>query len=408
MKSISVIVTYYNSEDYIESCLTSLKKQRFQDFELILVNDGSTDNSKTIATQSIANWDIPIKEIDLQQNTGHAHARNIAMQEVDAPYFIFIDSDDYLASYALAFYMKKINQFDALISPIHSFTLDIPQYIDQDLVRVEYLDTKTKSNQFLRKNSACNIVFKTAIARGHNLQFNEGLDVFIDWSFILDFIKYSNGFVRVSRFPFYIKGEVYDPFLKPRLSKQDFGIVFNDYVYSFSDSIQRAPLKENKRFIKNKMKSLFKYSFEPSLRKTPERYEQNSELLPSVTRKLFPTIFKNEKPLFIAEALMLMFNKRKSAFKINQFRNKARLAKNVVLRRKNKHRALYQLTDSEDKVNPKTIVFEAFGGKNYSDSPKYVYEYMMKHHPKYEFIWVLKKPNSVQIPGPAKKVRKKF
>lgn len=107
MKSISVIVTYYNSEDYIESCLTSLKKQRFQDFELILVNDGSTDNSKTIATQSIANWDIPIKEIDLQQNTGHAHARNIAMQEVDAPYFIFIDSDDYLASYALAFYMKK-------------------------------------------------------------------------------------------------------------------------------------------------------------------------------------------------------------------------------------------------------------------------------------------------------------
>src|SRR5699024_700625 len=130
---------------------------------LILVNDGSTDNSKTIATQSIANWDIPIKEIDLQQNTGHAHARNIAMQEVDAPYFIFIDSDDYLASYALAFYMKKINQFDALISPIHSFTLDIPQYIDQDLVRVEYLDTKTKSNQFLRKNLACNIIFKSAI-----------------------------------------------------------------------------------------------------------------------------------------------------------------------------------------------------------------------------------------------------
>lgn len=406
MKSISVIVTYYNSEDYIERCLTSLKKQRFQDFELILVNDGSTDNSKTIATQSIANWDIPIKEIDLQQNTGHAHARNIAMQEVDAPYFIFIDSDDYLASYALAFYMKKINQFDALISPIHSFTLDIPQYIDQDLVRVDYLDTKTKSNQFLRKNSACNIVFKTAIARGHNLQFNEALDVFIDWSFILDFIKYSNGFVRVSRFPFYIKGEVYDPFLKPRLSKQDFGIVFNDYVYSFSDSIQRAPLKENKRFIKNKMKNLFKYSFEPSLRKTPERYEQNSELLPSVTRQLFPTIFKNEKPLFIAEALMLMFNKRKSAFKINQLRNKARLAKNVVLRRKNKHRALYQLTDSENKVNPKTIVFEAFGGKNYSDSPKYVYEYMMKHHPNYEFIWVLKKPDSIQIPGPAKKVRK--
>jgi len=97
MKSISVIVTYYNSEDYIENCLNSLKNQRFQDFELILVNDGSTDNSKKIANDTIKNWDLPIKVIDLKQNYGHAHARNIALQEVTSPYFIFVDSDDYVA-----------------------------------------------------------------------------------------------------------------------------------------------------------------------------------------------------------------------------------------------------------------------------------------------------------------------
>lgn len=406
MKSISVIVTYYNSEDYIERCLISLKKQRFQDFELILVNDGSTDQSKPLATQILKDWDIPIKAIDLPENTGHAHARNMGLKEVESPYFIFIDSDDYLASYALSFYMKKLNQFDALIAPIHGFTLDIPQYVDQNLVRTQYLNTKTHSNQFLRKQTACNIVFKTAIARGHNLQFNEDLNVFVDWSFILEFIKYANGFVRVSRFPFYIKGEIYDPFVKPALSKQDFGITFNDYVYSFSDSVQRAPLKENKVFIKNKMKNIYKHSFEPSSRKTPERYKHNSELLPKVTRELIPTLFKNEKPLFILESLMLMVNKRKSAFKINKLRKKARLVKSILLRRKNKNRALYQLTDSEDKVSPNTIVFEAFAGKNYSDSPKYIYEYMMKRHPNYEFIWVFKNPSKVQIPGSAKKVKK--
>ena len=58
MKSISVIVTYYNSEDYIERCLNSLKQQRFQDFELILVNDGSTDQSKVIATQILKDLSI--------------------------------------------------------------------------------------------------------------------------------------------------------------------------------------------------------------------------------------------------------------------------------------------------------------------------------------------------------------
>lgn len=406
MKSISVIVTYYNSEDYIERCLSSLKQQRFQDFELILVNDGSTDQSKTIASHCLQDWDITVKEIDLEQNTGHAHARNVALKEIDAPYFIFIDSDDYLASYALSFYMKKIRHYDALIAPIHSFTLDIPQYVDQNLVKVEFLKTENKSNQFLRKHSVCNIVFKTAIARGHNLQFSEDLNVFIDWSFVLEFIKYADNFVRISRSPFYIKGEIYDPFLKPTLSQQEFSIVFSDYVSSFADSIKRAPNKENKRFIKNKMRHLYKYSFEPSLRKTDERYENHSELLPKVTRSLIFNIFKNEKPLFILESLMLMLNKRDTAHKINKLRKNTRLLKSVALGRKNKNRAHYQLTDSEDKVSPNTIVFEAFGGKNYSDSPKYVYEYMMKHHPNYEFIWVFKKPGNVYLPGPAKKVKK--
>lgn len=406
MKSISVIVTYYNSEDYIERCLNSLKHQRFQDFELILVNDGSTDQSKVIATQILKDWDITVKEIDLEQNMGHAHARNVAMKSVEAPYFVFVDSDDYLASYALSFYMKNLNHFDALIAPIHSFTLDIPQYVDQNLVRVSYLDTKENSNQFLRKHSACNIVFKTAIVHGHNIQFNEDLNIFIDWSFVLEFIKYANKFVRVSRFPFYIKGEVYDPFLKPTLSKQDFGVIFNDYVYSFSDSVKRASRQENKAFIRNKMKNLLKHSFEPSLRKTPERYEQHSELLPKVVRSLFPSIIKNEKPLFIIEMLLLMFNKRNKAFKVNRIRKNTRLLKSVVLKRKNKNRAHYQLTDNIDKVNPRTIVFESFGGKNYSDSPKYIYEYMMKHYPQLEFIWVFKSPDKAFLPGPAKKVKK--
>src|SRR5699024_10060121 len=102
-------------------------------------------------------------EIDLTQNFGHAYARNIALDSVTSPYFIFIDSDDYLASYALAFYMKHLNQYDALIAPIHSFTLDVQLYVDQNLVKVQYLNHNIKSHSFLIKPSVCNIVFKTAI-----------------------------------------------------------------------------------------------------------------------------------------------------------------------------------------------------------------------------------------------------
>ena len=72
-----------------------------------------------------------------------------------------------------------------------------------------------------------------------------------------------------------------------------------------------------------------------------------------------------------------------------------RHVKNIVLRRKNKERSLYDLTDKEDNVKPKTIVFESFGGKNYSDSPKYIYEYMQKYYPNYRYIWSFKNPDKM-------------
>lgn len=63
------------------------------------------------------------------------------------------------------------------------------------------------------------------------------------------------------------------------------------------------------------------------------------------------------------ETILLMNDDTDKAFKVNQFRKTLRHVKNVVLRRKNKERSMYELTDKEENVKPQTIVFEAFGGK---------------------------------------------
>lgn len=83
------------------------------------------------------------------------------------------------------------------------------------------------------------------------------------------------------------------------------------------------------------------------------------------------------------------------AFQVNQFRKTLRHVKNVVLRNKNKDRSIYELTDKEENVKPETIVFESFGGKNYSDSPKYIYEYMQKYYPNYRYVWSFKNPKTM-------------
>lgn len=92
MPQISVIVPIYNTEDYLEECLNSILCQTFSDFELILVDDGSTDKSGTICDE-YEKKDSRIKIIH-QNNSGQSAARNNAIQLSKAEWITFVDSDD--------------------------------------------------------------------------------------------------------------------------------------------------------------------------------------------------------------------------------------------------------------------------------------------------------------------------
>lgn len=89
MNTLTIIVTYYNSEEYIQSCLESIKQQRTQDFDVIIVNDGSTDQSEQLMKEALKDYNKEVNYIKLDCNQGHAHARNVALDEVDTPYFMF-------------------------------------------------------------------------------------------------------------------------------------------------------------------------------------------------------------------------------------------------------------------------------------------------------------------------------
>ena len=68
MSKLTIIVTYYNSEEYIKSCIESIKQQRTQDFEVIIVNDGSTDNSEQLMNEALKDYDKDINYIKLESN----------------------------------------------------------------------------------------------------------------------------------------------------------------------------------------------------------------------------------------------------------------------------------------------------------------------------------------------------
>lgn len=92
MPQISIVVPVYNAAKYLPRTIASVQAQTYEDWKLLLVNDGSTDNSVQIIEQ-YANKDSRIKLIN-QKNSGPAHARNVGIKNAQGRYISFVDSDD--------------------------------------------------------------------------------------------------------------------------------------------------------------------------------------------------------------------------------------------------------------------------------------------------------------------------
>jgi glycosyl transferase, family 2/glycosyl transferase family 8 len=111
---ISVIVPVYNVEEYLKQCLDSILEQTFSNYEVILVNDGSTDSSGLIC-QEYAEKDARIRYFE-KENGGLSDARNYGIEQAQGEYLTFVDSDDFLdASHLTILYNALVNN-DADIS----------------------------------------------------------------------------------------------------------------------------------------------------------------------------------------------------------------------------------------------------------------------------------------------------
>jgi len=112
--SISVIVPMYNSEKYIAECLHSIFSQTFQDFEIIVVDNCSTDKSCEVVQKYVKNFGEKIKLIRRKNNSGSgAEPRNLGVRFALGKYIIFIDSDDLVTKTAFEELYNVAEKFDA-------------------------------------------------------------------------------------------------------------------------------------------------------------------------------------------------------------------------------------------------------------------------------------------------------
>lgn len=110
-KKISIIIPVYNVEKYISRCLDSILNNSYKNIEIILVNDGSKDNSQNVINEYKSKYPNIINSVE-QENKGPAEARNNALNIATGEYVMFIDSDDFIEKEYIETYVSQLEEAD--------------------------------------------------------------------------------------------------------------------------------------------------------------------------------------------------------------------------------------------------------------------------------------------------------
>ncbi len=194
---ISIIIPCYNVEQYVHKCIESVINQTYSNLELILINDGSTDNTNEVILKEVEKYDniIYIRN----KNSGVSNARNTGISKATGDYIMFVDSDDYISKN-----MVK-NMYNLMIK----YKTDLAkcniklEYVAENIIKkqkpiyskIKYVASENFPKTIYKKilstetmNSSCCSLFKTSIIKVNNLSFKEDIDNGEDAIFFMNYI----------------------------------------------------------------------------------------------------------------------------------------------------------------------------------------------------------------------------
>lgn len=237
MPNISVIVPIYNTEKHLDRCIESILNQTYKDFELILIDDGSTDNSSNICNK--------YKEIDTrimvirQNNRGVSYSRNIGISKAKGKYIAFVDGDDYVDNNFLHELLNTAinNNVDMSMCNYYLVKDDKKEKCshgnkNNEVISKEYI----LNNIFNNSNTVCyfslwNKLFKKNIIIKNRILLNEDMSFGEDLVFVTKYINCCDKIGFSSKCLYYYNQQEGGLFNKYRKSLiNDFGVCYESIV----------------------------------------------------------------------------------------------------------------------------------------------------------------------------------
>ena len=248
------IIPVYNAEKYLEECIHSVLNQTYSNYEVLLVNDGSTDNSLNI----IKNFALKDKRVKVlnKKNGGVSSARNYALNSITGDYILFVDADDICNDKMLEIVEKNIKNFDMLMfayerkykNKVLPIRKNEKGMINKNIA--EEIFSKSEYSGYL-----WNKVFYSKIIKSKNIRFNEKLHFCEDMVFISDYLKYVSSVKYVDKILYSYRMRV-SSVSNVLINKKNMSIL-ESYKYLFA-SYESSNLLKNK-FMYNYVECFMKF-----------------------------------------------------------------------------------------------------------------------------------------------------
>ncbi|MBE6498979.1 MAG: bifunctional glycosyltransferase family 2 protein/CDP-glycerol:glycerophosphate glycerophosphotransferase [Methanobrevibacter thaueri] len=426
MTFISIIIPFDTVERYLKDCLDSLAEQKLNDAEVILILNGNHENIDDLLNQYKNNLNIITKTFE--ERIGVGKARNEGLKIANGKYVYFIDADDYLYKDALAKLVNTAKKTDAdFINGERYGTAFIKERFEEIFLK--------RNKEPLEQKKLSDIKFSMRLLVGrktnkkevltvlHSLikkekigdvLFDENNRYFSDYTFLTSIIPKLNTFKGITN-AIYAKRNRDDPINLTSLNQEEFDDSFLSYAQAYKEvldvvnKLNDENPEEKYIHLKDEMADTFfdyyNKVFGPNFLSSDDpnwkevvypimkqiSYEFNMKDK-SFFQKREIQAFQEDNINKLSRFIKLRVNFKKT---IRVFRSRWRFKTFIYFRYYNRK-----------PVNKKQIIFESFLGKFYSDSPKYLYEYLYNTYgDEYDYVWVVNDKN-IEIPGNPKKVKR--
>ena len=208
-KKVSIVVPVYNREKFLNKCIDSLISQTYNNIEIILVDDGSKDNSLEIC-KKYERLDNRIKVIH-KENGGVQSARNRGIDEATGYYLCFTDADDYVSEHFIENFINvyESNDYQCVVCGHYRVNQNYEIISNNDLmINLDIPSFETERWALYFERFACyawNHMFITDIVRKYNVRFDDNIIIFDDTAFTMNYLNHidSIGFTNSNDY-FYV------------------------------------------------------------------------------------------------------------------------------------------------------------------------------------------------------------